>query len=50
MNIANIFGPLIGGALLDSSISPFALSALAIAAAFVVYTKITEHRSHSIGH
>jgi hypothetical protein len=41
---------LIGWALLDSSISPFALSAASIAIAFFVYTKITEHRSHSIGH
>lgn len=49
-NIANIFWPLIGWALLDSSISPFALSAASIAIAFFVYTKITEHRSHSIGH
>ncbi|MEI6426591.1 MAG: MFS transporter [Candidatus Absconditabacteria bacterium] len=49
MNMANIFGPLIGGALLDSNISPFALSATAIAVAFFIYTRITEHRSHSIG-
>lgn len=49
-NIANIFWPLIWGFMLDSNISPFALSATAIAIAFVVYTRITEHRSHSIEH
>ncbi len=47
-NIANIFWPLIGGLLLDNNISPFALSAIVIAIAFFVFTKITEHRTHSI--
>lgn len=49
-NIANIFWPLIWGFMLDNSISPFALSATAIAIALVVYTRIKEHRSHSIEH
>jgi len=49
-NIASIFWPIIGGILLDTNISPFALSATTIAIAFFIYTRITEHRSHSIGH
>ena len=49
-NIANIFGPLIGGAMLDSHLSPFALSAVVIAGALYVFSKVSHHHEHKITH